>query len=100
MKWNKQLIVIMVLAVLALLPAATPRAAAQGPALLLTAPAHVAAGARLTLVLTLQNAADLGGYQANLRFDPTAAHFNGMEQDLGALRLAGRDVEPLGPVDI
>src|SRR5205085_12482576 len=87
------------LVLLALSPAATPRAAAQGPALLVTAPAQIAVGARLTLALTLQNAADLGGYQAALRFDPAAAHFNGMAHDLGALRLAGRDVEPLGPVE-
>ena len=63
------------------------------------APAQIAVGARLTLALTLQNAADLGGYQAILRFDPAAAHFNGMAHDLGTLRLAGRDVEPLGPVE-
>ena len=99
MKWNYRFIIILALAMLALSPAATPSAAALAPALLVAAPARVAAGARLTLALTLQNAADLGGYQAALRFDPAAAHFNGMEQGLGALRLAGRDVEPLGPVD-
>jgi CSLREA domain-containing protein len=97
MKWITP--IILALAVLALLPAATPRAAAQGPELLVAFPTQVALGARLTLVLTLQNATDLGGYQATLRFDPAAAHFNGMEHDLGALRLAGRDVEPLGPAE-
>ena len=100
MERMRGLLIGLALALLALLPAATPRAAAQGPALLVTAPAHIAVGARLTLALTLQNAADLGGYQANLRFDPAVVHFNGMAHDLGVLRLAGRDVEPLGPVDI
>ena len=99
MKWNYRLIFILAQAMLVTWPAATPGAAAQTPALLLTAPAQIAIGARLTLALTLQNGADLGGYQANLHFDPAAAHFNGMEHDLGALRLAGRDVEPLGPVE-
>lgn len=99
MKWNDRLLIIFALALLAFLPSATPRAAAQGPTLLVVAPAQVAVGARLRLVLTLQNAAGLGGYQAALRFDPAAAHFNGMTHDLGALRLIGRDVEPLGPVE-
>jgi CSLREA domain-containing protein len=100
MKRMKRLLVSFALALLAMSPAATPRAAAQGPALLVTGvPAQVAVGARLTLALMLQNAADLGGYQAALRFDPAAAHFNGMAHDLGGLRLIGRDVEPLGPVE-
>jgi CSLREA domain-containing protein len=99
MKWNYRFVITLALALLAISPAATPRAAAQGPALLVTIPAQVALGARLTLALTLQNAADLGGYQATLGFDRAAAHFNGMAHDLGALRLAGRDIEPLGPVD-
>src|SRR4051794_22536732 len=98
MQWNHRLMIFLALALLAFLPTATPRAAAQGPALLVAAPAQVAVGARLTLALTLQNAANLGGYQATLHFDSTAAHFNGMTHDLGALRLLGRDVEPLGPV--
>src|SRR6476659_8234380 len=88
MKWNHRLSFILALVMLVTWPAATPGAAAPAPALLLTAPAHIATGARLTLALTLQNVADLGGYQASLRFDPAAAHFNGMEHDLGALRLA------------
>ncbi|HJZ47164.1 MAG TPA: CSLREA domain-containing protein [Roseiflexaceae bacterium] len=95
----RRAIITLALALLALAPAAAPRAQAQGPALLVTAPAQVAAGARLTLTLTLQHAVDLGGYEATLRFDTTAAHFNGMEQDLAALRAIGRDVEPLGPVE-
>ncbi len=96
----RRFIIALALALLAPAPAATPYAAGQGPALLVASPAHVAVGTRLTLALTLQNAADLGGYQAALRFDPAAAHFNGLEQDLGALHLAGRDIESLGPVDI
>ncbi|MEO7911920.1 MAG: hypothetical protein ABIV47_19935, partial [Roseiflexaceae bacterium] len=72
MKRIRRLLVIFALALLAFLPVATPRAAAPGPALLVVAPAQVAVGARLTLALTLQNAADLGGYQAALRFDPAA----------------------------
>ena len=98
MKWMR-LSIALVLTALAVWPFATPRAEAQGPALLVTAPAQVAAGARLTLALTLQGAADLGGYEAYLRFDPAAAHFNGMQHDLSALRAIGRDVGQLGPVE-
>ena len=76
MKCNPRLTSLLALALLALSPVATWRAAAQGPALLVVAPAQIAVGGQLTLALTLQNATDLGGYQAILRFDPAAAHFN------------------------
>jgi CSLREA domain-containing protein len=99
MGWNHRITSILMLVLLVFLPSATPLAAAQAPALLVVAPAQVTVGARLTLALTLRNAVDLGGYQASLRFDSSVAHFNGMTHDLGALRLIGRDVEPLGPAE-
>src|SRR5512147_1967645 len=99
MERMRSLLITLALAALAVSAFAVPRAEAQGPSLRVAAPAQVAAGARLTLALTLEGAADLGGYEANLRFDPAAAHFNGMQHDLGALRAIGRDVGPLGPVE-
>jgi hypothetical protein len=99
MERTRRWIVVLALAVLAIAPIATPRAAAQGSSLVLAAPAQVAAGERLTLELALSGAAGLGGYQARLRFDTAAAHFNSMQHDLGALRAIGRDVGLLGPIE-
>ncbi|HEU5097958.1 MAG TPA: CSLREA domain-containing protein, partial [Roseiflexaceae bacterium] len=99
MERTRRIIIALALAVLAMAPIATPRAAAQGPSLLVAAPAQVVAGQRLTLELAVRDIGDLGGYQAVLRFDTAAAHFNGMQHNLTALRAIGRDVGPLGPLE-
>src|SRR5690349_4162207 len=99
MKWTRRLISALALAALSSQPGAIPLAAARGPSLQVAAPAQVAVGARIELTLTLRDAAGLGGYEAALRFDTAAAHFNGVEQHLDTLRRLGRDVGPLGAVE-
>lgn len=98
MKHSRCLVILLALVAILGWPAAH-RVAARGPALRVDAPAQVAAGAQMTLTLTIEDAQDFGGYEAVLRFDPTAAHFNGIEHRLEALRQIGRGIGPLGAVE-
>jgi CSLREA domain-containing protein len=95
MRWMIRLLIVLAFAGLAGQPMAAPRA----PVLVVAAPAQVAAGARIELAFTLRDVADLGGYQATLRFDPAAAHFNGLEHRLDVQRQVGRDIGGLGAVE-
>jgi CSLREA domain-containing protein len=95
MRWTIRLLIALAFAGLA----GQPLAAQRAPALLVEAPAQVAAGARIEIRLALRDIADLGGYQATLRFDPAAAHFNGLEHHPEAQRQLGRDSGGLGAVE-
>lgn len=55
------------------------------------------AGELLTVQVVAENAANLAGFQATVRFDPTQLRMTGatIEDELGG---SGRDVLPLGPV--
>lgn len=70
------------------------------PILHLDAPPQVVVGETIELTLTVMNAADLAGYETVLRFDPTAAHFNGLQQRHNGIKKFGRDVSPLGAVEL
>ena len=68
--------------------------------LVIDAPVSVAVGEPIMVTLTVKQARGLAGYEAVLRFDPTAAHFSGLQQRSNDLRKLGRDVSPLGAVEV
>lgn len=63
--------------------------------LVLQAPAHVELGDRIEIQLVVDHARDLAGYEAQLLFDTTAAHFSAFQQRDSDLKKFGRDVIPL-----
>jgi CSLREA domain-containing protein len=71
-----------------------------GARLVVSAPARVALGQTITIVLKATGVKNLAGYEGVLRFDGAAAQFDGLAQRAIALAGSGRDVEPLGPVVI
>jgi CSLREA domain-containing protein len=77
--------------------AAFPQAFQQGPSasLVLMAPAQVELGDRIEIELIVEHAHDLAGYEAQLLFDTSAAHFSGLHQQDSDLKKFGRDVLPL-----
>ena len=72
----------------------------SGARLVVSAPARVALGQTITIVLKATGVKNLAGYEGVLRFDGAAAQFDGLAQRAIALAGSGRDVEPLGPVVI
>jgi CSLREA domain-containing protein len=74
-----------------------PQPLQQGasPSLVIQAPTRVEVGDRIEIQLIVDHARDLAGYEAQLLFDPTAAHFSGLHQRDSDLRKFGRDVIPL-----
>ncbi len=75
-------------------------ATGTGAHLVLSAPSSVAVGQTITVVLKATGVKNLAGYQGVLRYDSSAAEFDGMTQRTVALSGSGRDVQPLGPVEI
>ncbi len=71
--------------------------AVDSPVLHLAAQGEMRVGKPLQVVLTLTNAAHVGGYETVLAFDPAQLHTNGLEQTNNDLSVAGRDVHTLGP---
>ncbi|MFI5200685.1 MAG: CSLREA domain-containing protein, partial [Candidatus Limnocylindrales bacterium] len=71
-----------------------------GARLVLSAPKSVAVGQTITIALKAAGVKNLAGYQGVLRFDTAAAEFDGLTQRSVALAGSGRDVQPLGPVDV
>lgn len=65
------------------------------PTLVIEAPDFVEVGERIEINLEVQNAQDLAGYEAQLLFDTSAAHFSGLHQRNSDLKKFGRDVLPL-----
>src|ERR1041385_5500605 len=53
---------------------------ALSPSLTIQAPASVELGDRIEIQLIVQNARDLAGYEGQLLFDTSAAHFSGLHQ--------------------
>ena len=74
--------------------------AGTGARLILSAPKSVAVGQTITVALKASGVKNLAGYQGVLRFDPSAAEFDGLTQRTVALAGSGRDVQPLGPVEV
>jgi CSLREA domain-containing protein len=95
----RALIVRMLLVVAFALPSSTAFAAQQfqgpGATLILQVPAQVQLGDRIEIQMIVDHAQDLAGYEAQLLFDTTAAHFSGFEQRDSDLKKFGRDVIPL-----
>ena len=79
-------------------PLITFASTSKGARVLLSAPAHVALGQTVTVVLKAAGVRNLAGYEGVLRFDPAAAEFDSLSQRSIALAGSGRDVQPLGPV--
>ena len=69
--------IVMVAAVLAALPRDS-QGAPPSPSLELSAPRQVALSQAIEIKLTLKNAADIAGYEANVLFDNSAAEFDGL----------------------
>jgi CSLREA domain-containing protein len=99
MKWTRFLTLALALAALAALFAIRPTAAERQARLEVRVPAQVAAGAQFEIALVLHEATDFGGYEAALRYDPAAAHFNGLVHGLEPLAQLGRGIGPLGAVE-
>src|SRR5687768_17590578 len=74
--------------------------AARASLLQITAPDRVEVGEPITLVLTLQRATDVAGYEATVLFDRSVAEFAGLEQRDNDLRAIGRDIGSLTAVDL
>jgi CSLREA domain-containing protein len=68
---------------------------AQPPVLIIEAPGQVEVGERMEIQLVIDHAKDLAGYEAQLLFDTSAAHFSGLHQRDSDLKKFGRDVIPL-----
>ena len=79
---------------------ATSRAAAPAPTLQVQLPTQVEVGDPIAATFLLTGSADVAGYEAVLRFDPAAAHLAGLAQRNNDLRPFGRDVGPLGPLEL
>lgn len=75
-------------------------AVAPGPALEITAPAQVALGAPIELTLTVKGMNDIAGYEGNLLFDTSVAEFHQLLQRQNDLKQLGRDIVPLGAVEM
>jgi hypothetical protein len=75
-------------------------AAARLPFLRIDVPKQVAVGAPIELTLTVKHAHDIAGYETNLLFDTSAAHFSGLRQRQNDLKKLGRDVGPLAAVEV
>ena len=73
---------------------------AQGAVFQVDAPRQVAVGDTIPLTFSVKQAADIAGYEATLRFDTTAAHFQGLRQRDNDLRKLGRDVSPLAAIEL
>ncbi len=72
----------------------------SGARLIVSAPTSVAVGQTLTIVIRAAGVKNLAGYEGVLRFDSAAAQFDGLSQRTVAMAGLGRDVEPLGPVEV
>src|SRR5215216_6126870 len=79
-----------------------PQSRQQGPAptLVLDAPTQVELGDRIEIQLIIDHAQDIAGYEAQLLFDPSAAHFSGLHQRDSDLKKFGRDVIPLEATEL
>jgi CSLREA domain-containing protein len=65
------------------------------PSLSIEAPTQVEVGDRIEIQLIIQNARDIAGYEAQLLFDTSVAHYSGLHQRDSDLKKFGRDVIPL-----
>ncbi|HSH81417.1 MAG TPA: Ig-like domain-containing protein [Herpetosiphonaceae bacterium] len=79
---------------------ATAQAAAPSPTLEIQLPTQVEVGDPIAATFVLAGSSDVAGYEASLLFDPAAAHLNGLEQRKNDLGKFGRDVGPLGPLEM
>lgn len=75
--------------------APSPLNAQGGAKLLIAAPKKVDVGQPIRLKLKIKNASDIAGYELNILYDGTAAHFSGSHQRNNGLKKLGRDVIPL-----
>lgn len=66
-----------------------------GPTLVLEAPGQVKPGQVISIQLTIENAANIAGYEAAVLYDTSAAEFAGIAQHDNPLRQLGRDIIPL-----
>src|SRR3954468_24748215 len=83
------------------LAAGVPRARAAGPPTLrVEVPQQVAEGQAIAVTLALDNAVDLGGYEATIRFDTAAAEFAGLDQRGSGLKGPGRDTGALSVAEM
>ena len=80
------------------MPLVTFASTSSGARVLVSAPARVAVGQTITVVLKAAGVKNLAGYEGVLRFDSAAAEFDSLSQRSIALAGSGRDVQPLGPV--
>lgn len=66
-----------------------------GPTLVIRAPKKVDVGQPIVLKLNIKNATDVAGYELNILYDGTAAHYNGSRQRNNDLDKQRRNVVPL-----
>ena len=75
--------------------AALPPAQGAPSTLVLQAPARVPLGDPIEIQIIVDHAQNLAGYEAQLLFDTTAAHFSAFQQRDSDLKKFGRDIIPL-----
>src|SRR6266498_453864 len=74
---------------------ALPPQQGRSPVFVIEAPSRVEVGDRIEIQLIVDHAQDLAGYEAQLLFDTTAAHFSAFQQRDSDLKKFGRDIIPL-----
>lgn len=71
------------------------QAAQVRPSLVIDAPTHVEAGYPISLVLTVHDVEDIGGYELTLLYDTSVVELRGLHQRDNDLTAFGRGTEPL-----
>ena len=71
------------------------QAAAVRPSLTIEAPTHVEVGYPISLVLTVHDVEDIGGYELTLLYDTAVVELHGLHQRTNDLTNFGRGTEPL-----
>jgi hypothetical protein len=81
------------------LSTSTTYARQQRPTIQMLAPAQIALGQPLEIVVQADHVINLAGYQTTLLFDTTAATYGGLEQQDNGVAQHGRSVQPVGAAD-
>lgn len=74
--------------------------AAPPPSLIVEAPVSVEVGERIEIQLVVDHAKDIAGYETQILFDASVAHFSGLHQRENDLKKFGRDVIPLEATEL
>jgi CSLREA domain-containing protein len=74
--------------------------AAAKPSLRIKAPRQVAVNQPIELIFQASGVANIAAYETNVSYNPAAAEFDGLSQGNNGIAALGRDVTPVGPVEL